>query len=321
MPAASAVVGKRFRRFDSELGARSTRNSELSIHCPYCLNSLETEGQPAPGQDVRCGACGSSFRVDTDHTEIWGGGTMRRKLGRFELLETVGAGAFGIVYKARDPELHRVVAIKVPRAGQLTTGSDVDRFLRESRSLAQLHHPGIVPVFEIGQAEGLPFLVSEFVEGMTLADYLTGRRLGFPEAASLTAAVADALQYAHEQGVVHRDVKPGNVMLQTNGDRRPGRDEPPGSSAATLGRAGSSASSEAAWTPGSSASSDSPHRPPRLGLWEFRPWRSPGLSNASSSYLAGTNRSCHLGDRFLAHSRTTCFFRVTIADQSLREIE
>src|SRR5262249_30189424 len=139
------------------------------------------------------------------------------KLGKFELLDTVGQGACGTVYKARDPELDRTVAVKVPRAGNLAGPQELDRFLREARSAAQLRHPSIVPVHDVGRAGGVPYLVSDFVQGVTLADLLSARRPGFREAAELVAAVADALQYAHERGVVHRDVKPSNIMLGDDG--------------------------------------------------------------------------------------------------------
>src|SRR5262249_30840611 len=139
------------------------------------------------------------------------------RVGKFELLDTVGSGAFGTVYKARDPELDRTVAVKIPRAGGLAGPEELDRFLREARSAAQLRHPAIVPVHEVGQDGGLPYLGSDFVEGVTLADLLSARRPSFREAAELVAAVADALQYAHERGVVHRDVKPSNVMVGDDG--------------------------------------------------------------------------------------------------------
>jgi serine/threonine protein kinase len=139
-----------------------------------------------------------------------------RKLGRYELLEAVGSGAFGKVYRARDTELDRTVAVKVPRAGSLD-GKDLDRFLREARSAAQLRHPSIVTVHEVSQHDGTPYLVSDFVQGVTLADLLTARRPAFRESAQLIAALAGALHYAHTQGVVHRDVKPSNVLLDDTG--------------------------------------------------------------------------------------------------------
>jgi serine/threonine protein kinase len=140
-----------------------------------------------------------------------------RHLGRFELLDKVGVGAFGTVYKARDPELDRVVAIKIPRTSGLASAEDLNRFLREARSVARLRHPGIVPVHEVGQQDGLPYLVSDFVQGITLGEQLSIRRPPFREAAALVATLADALHYAHEQGVVHRDIKPSNILLGEDG--------------------------------------------------------------------------------------------------------
>jgi WD40 repeat protein/tRNA A-37 threonylcarbamoyl transferase component Bud32 len=139
------------------------------------------------------------------------------RLGRFEILLSLGRGAFGTVYKARDPELDRTVALKVPRADSVGTGEHRDRFLREARSAAQLRHPSIVPVHEVGQIDGLPYLVSDFVPGVTLADRLTAQPLPLREAVGLVAAVAEALHYAHGQGVIHRDVKPSNIMLDEQG--------------------------------------------------------------------------------------------------------
>jgi hypothetical protein len=139
----------------------------------------------------------------------------KRTLGKFELVQLVGAGAFGSVYKATDRELGRTVAVKIPRPGATGSSGESDRFLREARSVAQLRHPSIVSVYEIGQDSGMPYLVSEFVQGITLADLLTSERLPPRAAAELAAQIADALQYAHEQGVIHRDVKPSNIMLET----------------------------------------------------------------------------------------------------------
>jgi tRNA A-37 threonylcarbamoyl transferase component Bud32 len=187
----------------------------MHILCPHCRNPIEVV-KLSPREEIACPSCGSSFRVETDSTTGWEQ-LAGRKLGKYEVLESVGQGAFGTVYKARDPELDRVVAVKVPRAGNLAGPQDRDRFVREARSAAQLRHPSIVSVHDVGEVNGVPYLVSDFVEGVTLADLLSARRPSFREAAQLVASVADALQYAHERGVVHRDVKPSNVMLGKGG--------------------------------------------------------------------------------------------------------
>jgi serine/threonine protein kinase len=141
-----------------------------------------------------------------------------RRLGKFELLERLGAGSFGYVYRARDTELGRMVAIKVPRTGHLASQEDAARFLREARSAAQLKHPGIVALHETGQAgDGTFYLVEEFIPGTTLADRLHKGLVAFDEAAELVAALADALDYAHRHGVIHRDIKPSNIVLDSDG--------------------------------------------------------------------------------------------------------
>ncbi|HEV3255671.1 MAG TPA: protein kinase [Gemmataceae bacterium] len=188
----------------------------MHIICPHCQNPFEVI-ETTPPDVILCPSCGSSFCLARGSTVGWSPADKGRKLGKFELIDVVGTGAFGTVYMARDPELHRTVAIKVPRSGSLGSRESMDRFLREARSVAQLRHPSIVPVHEVGQEDGLPYLVSEFVRGTTLADVLTGRRPRPEEAAAWIAAVADALQYAHDHGVIHRDVKASNIMLAEDG--------------------------------------------------------------------------------------------------------
>jgi serine/threonine protein kinase len=141
-----------------------------------------------------------------------------RHLGKFELVEELGFGSFGHVFRARDTELGRTVALKLLRAGRLATREEVDRFGREAQSAAQLQHPGLVALYETGQtAEGEYYLVEEFVQGETLAARLKAGRFGFRQAAALIAAVADALDYAHRHGVIHRDVTPSNIQLDAAG--------------------------------------------------------------------------------------------------------
>jgi serine/threonine protein kinase len=137
-----------------------------------------------------------------------------RRLGKFQLLERVGLGAFGAVWKAHDTELDRVVALKIPHAGLLSSAEGAERFYREARAAAQLRHPGIVTVHEVTALEGLPAIVADFIEGVTLRDLLQLRPLTFRESAELVAQLADALDYAHTVGLVHRDVKPGNVLIE-----------------------------------------------------------------------------------------------------------
>jgi WD40 repeat protein/tRNA A-37 threonylcarbamoyl transferase component Bud32 len=190
----------------------------MQILCPHCQSSLDLTDADAAAE-IHCPSCGSSFHIERQTTADFKA-LQSQKLGKFDLLETLGQGAFGTVYLAHDPELDRQVAIKVPRRGLLSEGTELDRFLREARSVAQLRHPSIVEIHEVGQADGLPYLVCAFVKGVTLADMLSARRLRPRDAAELAAALADALDYAHERGVVHRDVKPANIMVDDKGQPR-----------------------------------------------------------------------------------------------------
>ncbi len=144
--------------------------------------------------------------------------SLPRRVGKFELLEELGVGSFGHVFRARDTELGRIVAIKMLRAGEFASREEIDRFEREARSAAQLQHPGIIALYETGQnEEGLVYLVEEFIEGETLAARLRSEPFDHRLAAELVAALADALDYAHRQGVIHRDVKPSNIQLDAAG--------------------------------------------------------------------------------------------------------
>jgi len=138
-------------------------------------------------------------------------------IAQFELIERVGMGKFGTVWKAQDTQLDRIVAVKIPRKEQLDE-AETEQFLREARAAAQVRHSNIVSVHEVGRQGNLVYIVSDFVNGASLADWLTGQRLTPREAAELCAKIADALHAAHEAHVVHRDLKPGNIMLDLNGE-------------------------------------------------------------------------------------------------------
>src|SRR4051794_29861754 len=179
------------------------------LRCPYC-NSPTTAVATA-GADRHCRECGGSFRVagTADASAV----AEVRTLGRFRLLESVGRGSFGAVWRARDTVLDRVVALKIPHPALLGSADLLERFRREARAVAQLRHPGIVTVHEVLDVDGQPVIVSDFISGAPLKDLLEQRRLTFRESAALVAEVAEALDYAHSRGLVHRDVKPGNIMI------------------------------------------------------------------------------------------------------------
>ncbi len=137
----------------------------------------------------------------------------RERIGRYRIQSRVGSGGFGMVFKGRDEELQRDVAIKIAHPHRVNTPEDVEAFLKEGRILAKLDHPAIVPIYDVGREDGLCYLVSKFIVGLDLAARVRHGRLSYAESAGLIANVADALHHAHQRGMVHRDVKPANIML------------------------------------------------------------------------------------------------------------
>jgi len=139
------------------------------------------------------------------------------QIGRYEILEELGHGAMGSVYKARDPLMDRTVAVKTVLASALAGASAAEyreRFFREARAAGRFNHPGIVTVHDVGEHEGSPFLVMEYITGRTLAASMeAGERFSFERIYELGREIAEALGYAHAHGVIHRDIKPANIML------------------------------------------------------------------------------------------------------------
>jgi serine/threonine protein kinase len=137
---------------------------------------------------------------------------------QFEIIELIGRGGMGAVYKARQPALNRFVALKVLPADYMAANPGfAERFQREARALARLNHPNIVAVYEFGQTAGFYFLVMEFVDGVTLRSVLREGKLAPAQALGIVPQICEALQFAHDAGVVHRDIKPENVLIDRSG--------------------------------------------------------------------------------------------------------
>src|SRR2546430_4095761 len=141
-------------------------------------------------------------------------------LGHYRILEKVGAGGMGVVYRARDEQLERDVALKVLPSGTLSDDSARRHFRKEALALAKLNHPNIETVYEFGSQEGTDFLVMEYVPGRTLAHKLAGGPLAEKEVLALGMQIAAALEEAHERGIVHRDLKPANIAITARGEAK-----------------------------------------------------------------------------------------------------
>jgi len=139
-------------------------------------------------------------------------------IGRFQVVCKLGAGGFGTVFKAHDPELHRDVAIKIPHRRHIENPEDVQAYVNEARLVAGLDHRNIVPVFDVGRTDdGSCYVVSKFIDGCNLSQAVHDRRPSHVETAQLISIVAEALHYAHRRGLVHRDIKPGNILVDASG--------------------------------------------------------------------------------------------------------
>ena len=187
---------------------------EQRIRCPHCHNPIALVFD-AEEREITCPNCDSSFHIAA------GGlpgilNTNTTTLGRYVLLQHVGIGAVGSVWKARDTSLNRIVALKIPRQG-LDEFTATSQFIREARASAQLRHPNIVRVYEVASEGETTYIVSAYVDGITLADQIATQRPSARESAELCTRIARALHYAHESGIIHRDLKPSNILLDDSG--------------------------------------------------------------------------------------------------------
>ena len=149
------------------------------------------------------------------------------RIGRFEILSVLGSGGFAVVYLARDPDLNRQIALKVPRPHSLINSDLRRRFVTEAKAVASLDHPNIISVFESGEDGDLPYLACALCEGPTLSEWLTSRKASVSPrlAAEIVRTLTLAVQYSHSRGILHRDIKPGNVFLFPD-QSQPGADFP-----------------------------------------------------------------------------------------------
>ena len=194
--------------------------------CPDCRDALRRRTEPTPDLPPVAaprseGASLQSALPAVPGCEVLGAtndGEFPASLGRYRITGKLGSGGFAVVYRGYDDDLRREVAIKVPHRERIATPEDAEAYLAEARILASLDHPHIVPVHDLGRAEdGLCFVVAKFIQGTDLAQKLKDTRLSFGECAELAATIADALHHAHKRGLVHRDVKPSNILLDSEG--------------------------------------------------------------------------------------------------------
>jgi serine/threonine protein kinase/tetratricopeptide (TPR) repeat protein len=143
---------------------------------------------------------------------------MPREFGDYELLEEIGRGGQGVVFRAWQKSLNRTVAVKVIGVGQWVTDTHLKRLRREAEAAAKLNHPGIVPIYEVGERDGAYYFSMRFVEGEHLDDVASRGTTSVRQAAQLIAKVARTVHYAHEHGILHRDIKPGNILLDSDGE-------------------------------------------------------------------------------------------------------
>jgi serine/threonine protein kinase len=208
-------------RFCRKCGAAIPPDSPQQS-CGACL--LETglgSDEPVAGADLSAVARGTPKRGDGGSAKADDPGRpipMLMDFGDYELLEQIGRGGQGVVFRARQKSLNRIVALKVIGLGHWATAAHLKRFRLEAEAAARLEHPGIVPIHEVGERDGSCYFSMKFVEGGQLDEVVKRTPMSIRQAVELIAKVARTVHYAHEHGILHRDIKPGNILLDAKGE-------------------------------------------------------------------------------------------------------
>jgi len=206
-----------------QAGVEPDRKSMLRAHPELasaldCLEALERLAPAAAAAGAAEPPGLSSFdAVDPSDAVASCDEELPRDFGPYELLAEIGRGGMGVVYKARQKELDRIVAVKMILASHVASPEHVRRFQAEARAAARLRHPHIVPIHEVGQCHGQHYFTMELIEGVSLADQLARQHLDVPVAVHVVEAMARAVDHLHRQGIVHRDLKPANILLDHEG--------------------------------------------------------------------------------------------------------
>jgi tetratricopeptide (TPR) repeat protein/tRNA A-37 threonylcarbamoyl transferase component Bud32 len=224
MPSTDPISGT--RRLGNGAGAGNSTSGTSALHTPSAIETGRPTDERTPGSVAdgpstdpldTVSASFSPSTAGSSGTGSEGGRDALPQVKGYKVLERLGAGGMGVVYKARQVGLNRLVALKMIREDRQMQQAYLARFLQEAEAVARLRHPNIIQIFDIGEAEGAPFVALELLEGGNLSDWLAGNPQPGRTAAELMVTLARAVQVAHEAAIIHRDLKPSNVLLTTTG--------------------------------------------------------------------------------------------------------